>query len=411
MTQENPQQENTEIPPQKTASKSGHGVVSAYLPGLTDEQNKTRMEQLKKRVTDLGFKFQVMDGSWRGVPEKSLLIQDIPEDIMQNLAQEFSQEAIVSGDKMVSTRLGTSGFGHDAWRGGFYPRGMHQRDHLAFYAKKFSAVEITSTRHSMPTSRVVMGWASSSPSGFVFAVCAPDAVRPSRMAECGADIMRLFYRRLSPLKSKLGPIVLRIPAAEPYEPGKAAAFFDALPPHQYAVQVESSAWQNQEVLDEMIKRGIVVVDTEFGCAATDSLGWSYRRLPPAAIPYISKLANGRNSYVFIMDKTSAFPSKDLMQALRDLGLTLGPDGLTMLPYHGPHDPATGAENSALPSSGYDDERGQPLTVLKPTERDDELDYFGKKQPLSPLAQYPDMDANDGASDPLTGMVDGDTRKI
>jgi tRNA nucleotidyltransferase/poly(A) polymerase len=465
------EEKKAQMAPQKQASRVGHGIISAFIESMTPEQNLKRMEDLKSRVSGMGYKWEEMDGSWKGVPEKSLLIKNIPEDVMQKLTEEFCQEAYVTMRAAGLTRIsfivhmpghknskgeaspwvikshetgkilsshkseeeakkhlqhmhmfkgsglvfGTSGFGHDAWSNKFYPKAMLQNERLGFYSKHFSAVEITATRHSVPPTRVLQNWAISTPAGFVFSFCAPITVRPSNMATGGAEIMRSFMRRIAAVGDKLGPVVLHIGELEQYSDGDAKKFFDVLPPHRYALQIDSKAWENIEVLDEMLQRGYVVVDTLGGTTLTDRCGWTYRRLPPSRLGAINHLVCGccskTKDYMFVVDKTAAFPSKELMQALKDLGLTLSPDGLTMLPYHGPMDPQTGPANSALPSGSYDDERGEPLTVIKPTNKDDDLDMFGKKNPLAPLSQFPSMDENDGSSDPLTGMVDGDTRKI
>jgi broad specificity phosphatase PhoE/uncharacterized protein YecE (DUF72 family) len=652
-----PEGENEAVPPQKTVQKRGHGIVSAFLDGLTPEQNESRLEQLKNKVSSLGYKFEIMDGSWKGVPEKSLLIKNVPEDVMEGLAKEFGQEAFASrtaeeippnpddqsskdkseevpqqpqssqpekGDadspkdvppsspspqavppfeekllaslrqsvpplkdspqapqylesirqhplfvkahdnfKKAAERalptirmmypdfqidssdpmsvfqvhealhdigmhffakfsrnpgttkeehdwlegmvmkcstllrgvsifkqvlsvpdkenalyqleasknsimsysslhviarivkrddgyhvlsekgknmggpyksrdqaekrlrqieyfkhsgsliVGSSGFGHAAWLGGFYPKAILQKDRIGYYSSRFAAVEITSTRHSVPPTRVLMNWAAASPDNFMFTFCAPITVRPSNMATGGADIMRSFMRRIAAVGNKLGPVALYIGPLEKYTDGAAKKFFDALPPHRYAVQIDSQEWQNSEVLDEMLDRDMVVVDTELGSVVTDHLGWSYKRLSAEKISRLKySIAKNNTNLVFVDDKSNHFPSKDMLQALRDLGIKLSPEELTNTPHFGPTDPQTGPNNSSLPSSAYDDERGEPLTVVKPTQRDDDTEYFGRKQnPIFPIMQYPDLDTNDGKSDPFSGTVDKDTRNI
>lgn len=67
-------------------------------------------------------------------------------------------------------RIGTSGFSYDDWIGPFYPEGLPAREHLAFYAREFSTVEINTTYYRIPDRRLVQGWVDKTPDGFSFAV-------------------------------------------------------------------------------------------------------------------------------------------------------------------------------------------------------------------------------------------------
>ncbi len=67
-------------------------------------------------------------------------------------------------------RIGTSGFSYDDWIGPVYPEGLPARDHLAFYAREFSTVEINTTYYRVPDARMVQGWVNKTPADFLFSV-------------------------------------------------------------------------------------------------------------------------------------------------------------------------------------------------------------------------------------------------
>lgn len=72
-----------------------------------------------------------------------------------------------------TTRVGTSGWsypsGFGKWAGIVYPRGWHG-DELAFYAERFSTVEVNVSFYRIPTIDMVHRWLERTPPGFLFAV-------------------------------------------------------------------------------------------------------------------------------------------------------------------------------------------------------------------------------------------------
>ena len=125
----------------------------------------------------------------------------------------------------------------------FYPDGMHTAEaRLAYYASRYSLVEVDSTYYSLPSARVAALWAERTPPGFVFdikahALMTGHATRVSRLPEdirealprslAGAsslrtrdlpdavvdEVWRRFLAALQPLRDagKLGAILLQLP--------------------------------------------------------------------------------------------------------------------------------------------------------------------------------------------------------
>ena len=59
--------------------------------------------------------------------------------------------------------IGTSGYNYPEWRGTFYPEKFPTSKMLAFYAERFSTVEVNYTFYRMPTPPLLEGWANGHP--------------------------------------------------------------------------------------------------------------------------------------------------------------------------------------------------------------------------------------------------------
>ena len=46
--------------------------------------------------------------------------------------------------------VGTSGYSHAEWKGSFYPEKISQKKMLAYYAERFSTVEVNYTFRQIP---------------------------------------------------------------------------------------------------------------------------------------------------------------------------------------------------------------------------------------------------------------------
>src|SRR5262245_56036610 len=138
----------------------------------------------------------------------------------------------------ANVRVGTCSWADEALSKHFYPRGVTPGQRLAYYAERFSTVEVDSTFYRLPVEEMVARWAERTPDGFVmhvkaFALMTRHPVRleqlppelreaapvddrgridrPSR--ELRAEAFSQFHQALEPLRSagKLGGILLQFP--------------------------------------------------------------------------------------------------------------------------------------------------------------------------------------------------------
>jgi uncharacterized protein YecE (DUF72 family) len=97
--------------------------------------------------------------------------------------------------------VGTSGWSYSSWKPGFYPAGTDSKEFLAYYAERFSTVELNTTGYRLPAEEQFRHWAEQTPPGFTFA---PKLAgnRPHIVAEFGARV-RLLGDRLGPTRVQL----------------------------------------------------------------------------------------------------------------------------------------------------------------------------------------------------------------
>ncbi|MFL5929180.1 MAG: DUF72 domain-containing protein [Gaiellaceae bacterium] len=142
-------------------------------------------------------------------------------------------------------RIGTCSWADDALSKHWYPEGTPPKERLAYYAERFSTVEVDSTYYRVPTEQMVRGWAERTPDDFVMHVKAfglmtrhpvkleqvpPDlrdglpvdargrVDRPPR--ELRAEVFREFLDSLAPLRDagKLGGILFQMPPYVVWKP-------------------------------------------------------------------------------------------------------------------------------------------------------------------------------------------------
>ena len=132
--------------------------------------------------------------------------------------------------------VGTSGWQYRDWRGPFYPDGLRQGEWLAFYAQRFSTVEVNNAFYRLPEAGLFGRWAEQTPAQFVVAVKASRYLTHIRLIE-----------RASALGPKLGPILLQLPPTLPLRLSDLDATLAAFPPSiKVAVEFRHSSWYTEE---------------------------------------------------------------------------------------------------------------------------------------------------------------------
>lgn len=127
-------------------------------------------------------------------------------------------------------RIGISGWRYAPWRGEFYPKGLRQKDELAYAAEKFRTIEINGTFYGTQRPQNFEAWRDAVPENFVFAVKAPRFITHiRRLREVEAPLANFFASGVLRLGPKLGPFLWQFPPSMRCDPGLFQEFLEMLP--------------------------------------------------------------------------------------------------------------------------------------------------------------------------------------
>ncbi len=142
-------------------------------------------------------------------------------------------------------RIGTCGWSVEDWRGEFYPRKLQSNLWLEYYARYFSAVEIDSTFHHVPSPQVVGRWLDLTPDHFCFTCKTPrEITHDLKLRDCRGK-MSAFLDSIAPLRSKLGSVLIQLPGAfHPAEDELALKKFvmDLPKDFRFAIEFQHGDW-------------------------------------------------------------------------------------------------------------------------------------------------------------------------
>jgi uncharacterized protein YecE (DUF72 family) len=127
-------------------------------------------------------------------------------------------------------RIGISGWRYARWRGRFYPKGLRQKDELAYAADNFSSIEINGTFYSLQAPASFKSWADQVPKNFVFAVKGPRFItHMKRLKNVRTPLANFFASGVLALGPKLGPVLWQLPPSFQFDKARLEDFFALLP--------------------------------------------------------------------------------------------------------------------------------------------------------------------------------------
>jgi uncharacterized protein YecE (DUF72 family) len=119
--------------------------------------------------------------------------------------------------------IGTSGYTYKDWRGIFYPKGVPQKEWLAFYAQHYNTVEINATFYRPFPQKVYERWRESTPPEFRFTLKGPRTITHQKKLRHMADDLQSFVENSSSLGEKLDAMLWQFPPS-----AKAGDLYDEL---------------------------------------------------------------------------------------------------------------------------------------------------------------------------------------
>jgi uncharacterized protein YecE (DUF72 family) len=153
---------------------------------------------------------------------------------------------------------------------------------LAFYAQRFSTVEINASFYRMPSQKTIEGWFTGTPSPFVFALKVPRRITHiGRLTNVHA-ILSTFYRTVRGLGPKLGPLLFQLPPTFRKDTDRLTGVLSGLPSDlKAAFEFRHPTWYCDEVYALLRDRdaALCLVDTEEGTTPdVATASWGYVRL-------------------------------------------------------------------------------------------------------------------------------------
>jgi uncharacterized protein YecE (DUF72 family) len=165
----------------------------------------------------------------------------------------------------MPVHAGTSGYNYPEWRGRFYPEGLAPARMLAYYAERFTSVEINATFYRMPTPRLLESWAAQVPERFTFSLKAPRRITHDRRLKDCEDAVRMFCETAATLGSRLGVLLFQLPPNFKLDLPRLEAFLELLPPRaRVALEFRHVSWWEEAVFTILRGRNIAlcVADSE-----------------------------------------------------------------------------------------------------------------------------------------------------
>src|SRR5215467_14596491 len=139
-------------------------------------------------------------------PASQHTLFELQTDLLPRTEEQRSNRSEIPG-----LLMGTSSFTAKGWDGTFYPRGMHSRDYLTFYAKQFRTVEIDSTFYGTPKPSTVTNWKERTPPDFVYALKIPQVITHEKVLLGCEPEFDEFIETMQLLDNKLGPMLFQFP--------------------------------------------------------------------------------------------------------------------------------------------------------------------------------------------------------
>lgn len=187
-------------------------------------------------------------------------------------------------------RVGTSGWAYRHWPR-FYPPEVRPPRYLAWYATRFSTVEVNTSFYHLPLRTTYAKWAEETGPDFRFALKLSRYITHIKRLTGVKAETRLFLERAEPLGEKLGPILAQLPPQLRADPVRLERFLDVFRSLEeergarvrLAFEFRHESWfRSEEALASLARHGAALVFSESGRypnpgTETPTAEWIYLR--------------------------------------------------------------------------------------------------------------------------------------
>ena len=155
---------------------------------------------------------------------------------------------------------GCSGWSYEDWVGPFYPKDAKPKDFLRLYSSVFDTVEIDSSFYRIPNRFMISQWKKNTPDDFLFCPKFPKKITHELKLQNVSSTLDFFYKTISGLGKKLGPLVVQMPPSFKYEKGmKDLENFvsnEIKPGFRHAIEFRHASWFRQDVYKLLETRNV-----------------------------------------------------------------------------------------------------------------------------------------------------------
>ncbi len=156
-------------------------------------------------------------------------------------------------------RIGTSGWVYPHWQGVFYPPDLPQRAWFAYYAERFSTVEVNNTFYRLPDEKVFRTWREQAPTGFCYALKVHRLITHMKKLRGVEEALAVFLQRARLLGDRLGPLLYQLPPGWTCDTERLSAFLEMLPAGMLHVfEFRHPSWFCPEALALLERHGAVL---------------------------------------------------------------------------------------------------------------------------------------------------------
>lgn len=129
-----------------------------------------------------------------------------------------------------TVRIGISGWRYAPWRGVFYPKGLPQREELAYASARLSSIELNGSFYGLLKPEHYAAWRDATPEGFVFAVKGPRYLTHLlRLKDVRQPLGNFLASGPFALGDKLGPFLWQFPPSLRFDAERFEDFLARLP--------------------------------------------------------------------------------------------------------------------------------------------------------------------------------------
>jgi uncharacterized protein YecE (DUF72 family) len=158
-------------------------------------------------------------------------------------------------EKKRNILVGTSGYSYQDWKGPFYPADISDRDMLAFYARRFPAVEINFTYYRLPAARTTAAIVRKAPALSYAVKLTGDITHEGKLTE---ELAADYRRGVQPMADAgvLACLLAQFPWRFKYSP-PAVAFLKQIAGYfgdlEVIAEFRNDSWVNDDAFEELSK--------------------------------------------------------------------------------------------------------------------------------------------------------------